>query len=217
MPKVKGRVLRDQFDSWQKRGLIDSEVAKARYIETFWTIAHSDSEDAAVRFTICLVLADAFFETLIPFWRMTVAMARYKLGRDFEQWFKKKAGLYKTKSVSAFELFAFIKQPELIYLHDYLWYYRGHSEIKRVGWGNYLEFCEFVEALEKDLLKFKKAMKEMVLLWEDYVRDKFAFFTSEEFSIGDFRKKRELILALYKSVSKERKGIDLQILKTLGR
>ena len=166
MPKVnEGRVLRGQFDSWQKRGLIDSGIAKARYVQTFKTIECEDSQDAAIRFTICLVLAAAFFETMIPFWKMTVVMARYKLGRDFEQWFKRKAGSYKTKSVSTFELFAFIKQPELIHLHNYLWYYRGHSEIKRVGWGNYLEFCEFVEALERDLLKFKKAMKEMVLLW----------------------------------------------------
>jgi len=214
MPKVnEGRVLRGQFDSWQKRGLIDSEIAKARYVQTFKTIERKDSQDAAVRFTICLVLADAFFETMIPFWKMTVAMAKYRLEQDFEQWFKKKAGPHKsigTKKVEvkSSELFAFIKQPELIRLHNYLWYYRGHSEIEKVGWGNYLEFCEFVEALEKDLLKFKKVMKEMVFLWEDYVRDKFAFFMSEGLTIfdrGSPKEDREFTLALYKSVSKEKR------------
>jgi len=225
MPKInEGRVLRGQFDGWQRRGLIDTETARARYVETFKTIEREDSQDTAVRFSVCLVLADAFFEAMTPLWKMTVVMVKYKLEQNFDQWFKKKAVLYKAigmkrmtikrAKIESSELFAFIKQPELIHLHNYLWYYRGHSEIKKVGWGNYLEFCEFVEALERDLLKFKKVMKEMVFLWEDYIRDKFVFFVTEGFARVSFfnrgspKENKEFTLALFNSVSKEKqKGI----------
>jgi len=230
----RGRVLRGQFDNWQKRGLIDSEIAEARYVQTFRTIEREDSQDAAVRFSICLVLADAFFEAMTPLWKMTVAMARYKLEQNFDQWFKKRAGVYerigmksitiKRVEIESSELFAFIKCPDLRRLHDYLWYYRGHSEIKKVGWGNYLEFCEFVEALEKDLLKFKKVMKEMVFLWEDYVRDKFIFFVTAGFARVSFfnrggpKENKEFTLALLNSVSKEKqKEIMSEVRKWLNR
>jgi len=232
---AKDRVLRGQFDHWQKRGLIDTEVAKARYVEMFRTIEREEGQDAAVRFTICLVLADAFFEAMTPLWKMTVVMRRYKLEQNFDQWFKKRekeraavykaiGGKFKRAKIEPSELFAFIKQPELIRLHNYLWYYRGHSGIERVGWGNYLEFCEFVEALEKDLLKFKKVMKEMVFLWEDYIRDKFVFFVTAGFARASFfnrggpKENKEFTLALLNSVSKEKqKEIMSEVRKWLNR
>jgi len=240
MPRVidEGRVLRGQFDGWQRRGLIDTETARARYVETFRTIERENSQDAAVRFSVCLVLADAFFEAMTPLWKMTVVMKKYKLEQNFDQWFKKRekerAGVYKAiggkritfkrAKIESSELFAFIKQPELIHLHNYLWYYRGHSEIKKVGWGNYLEFCEFVEALERDLLKFKKVMKEMVLLWEGYIRDKFIFFVTAGFARVSFfnrggpKENKEFTLALLNSVSKEKqKEIMSEVRKWLNR
>ncbi|MBA7490771.1 hypothetical protein ES702_01314 [subsurface metagenome] len=245
MPKVigEGRVLRGQFDQWQKRGLIDTEVAKARYVQMFRTIEREDCQDAAIRFSVCLVLADAFFETMIPFWKMTVVMRRYKLEQNFDQWFKKRAGVYKRIGMNTMtikraktessELFAFIKQPELIRLHNYLWYYRGHSEIKRVGdnllWRNYLEFCEFVEALEKELLKFKEVMKKIVFLWEDYIGDKFVSFARDRIVSGSFargnffnrggpKENKEFTLALFNSVSKEKqKGMMSEVRKWLNR
>lgn len=239
----RGRVLSKQFDTWQKRGLIDTEVAKARYVQMFRTIERNDSQAAAIRFSICLVLADAFFEAVTPLWKMTVVMAKYKLEQDFEQWFKKKAGVYKAigmkritfkrVKIESSALSAFIKRPDLRRLHDYLWYYRGHSEIKRVGdnllWRNYLEFCEFVEALEKDLLKFKEVMKKIVWLWENYVRDKFVSFASERFVSGSFargnffnrgspKENKEFTLALFNSVSKKKqKGMMSEVRKYLNR
>jgi len=93
-----------------------------------------------------------------------------------------------------------------------------------VGWGNYLEFCEFVEALEKDLLKFKKVMKEMVFLWEDYIRDKFIFFVTAGFARASFfnrggpKENKEFTLALLNSVSKEKqKEIMSEVRKWLNR
>lgn len=245
MPKVigEGRVLRGQFDSWQKRGLIDTEIAKARYVQMFRTIEREEGQDAAIRFATCLVLADAFFEAMTPLWKMTVVMKKYKLEQNFDQWFKEKAEVYKAigmkrmtfkrvKTESS-EFFAFIKRPDLRRLHDYLWYYRGHSEIKRVGdnllWRNYLEFCEFVEALEKELLKFKEVMKRIVFLWEDYIGDKFVSFARDRIVSGSFTRgnffnrgspkaNKEFTLALFNSVSKKKqKGMMSEVRKWLNR
>lgn len=211
---------RSQLNAWKEKGLIDNSFLSSRYLKEIKRIIGEDSLKVARLFLKRLRLALQTEKTFSPFWKMTVVIKRYKLEDDFEKWIGGRLGrdeaINKIK-INLPGLISFSKLPLLSELHSYLFYYCGLERVKKLEWRDYPRFCYFVDALEKDLPTFDKAIKEIVFLWNAYVWGKFGFFMTGEslsfFDRGSVEKNKNFALALYESVSPEERKIIMGVIK----